>query len=108
MTEWNGERRCRRSVIAVSKSATLWYCGRQARWRESVHLVMAKKGRRQEPSWFRHLPEPKARTAGSIVPYFLWDKPSYLLGVETGETKTQKKFASSRALHLELLKDAQA
>jgi CRISPR-associated protein Csd1 len=27
---------------------------------------------------------PKARTAGSIVPYFLWDKPSYFLGVETG------------------------
>lgn len=43
---------------------------------------------------------PKARTSGSIVPYFLWDKPSYLLGVETGETNTAKKFAASRKLHL--------
>jgi CRISPR-associated protein Csd1 len=49
---------------------------------------------------------PKARTSGSIVPYFLWDKPSYLLGVETGESNTTKKYAASRALHLKALEDA--
>ncbi len=53
---------------------------------------------------------PKARTSGSIVPYFLWDKSSYLLGVrkppkpgEKEETKIEEKFAASRKLHLELL-----
>lgn len=51
--------------------------------------------------------EPSARTASALVPYFLWDKPSYLIGLALeGEKRADEKYRASRAFHLKLLAEA--
>lgn len=53
------------------------------------------------------LPAPVKRSSG-VLPNFLWDNSSYLLGLDNkGKTKRAEEcFAAAKALHLKLLSDA--
>ncbi len=49
--------------------------------------------------------EPSARTSQAVVPYFLADNPSYILGRKQGDARVQRKFESSASFHAKLLSD---